>query len=669
MQRRFSPFYVAAIAPLLLGLAPASYSQAPGLTASPSANLEAAYKESAAKNYDGATALFRKGLAAQPSNAGAHKDLAYTLLKTGESVEARDEFEAAMRLNPADDMAALEFAFLAYETGKPVEARRTFDRLRKGSQPQTRATAEQAFQNVDKPLAQGITRGKAALKGSPTANTLAMYSAHWELGQLAELRDELPLAAEQYEICRKLKPNLSELLMVLARVWEAGNRVEDAHAALLAASRAPDSRSAELALEKLGRRYPYPYEFVNALKLDEGNTSLRKELGYLYLAMGKPEDAKTEFKRVLEIDGRDQAAIDQLSELNGFHRRTPAPAPAQAVSTPVAKAAASDKVDARTMGLKSLALGYSRDAIKYLRQAYEEHPDDAEVMMKLGFAYNLAHDDADAIPWFDRARHSSDELIATQSNKAYHNLRGDVGAQTTVWLQPFFSTRRSDLVGYGQVKRTIPLPFLNHNFSFYLSNRFDGDMRGKLQTAYGPSFLSDSASILAGGIALRPWHHFTAYAEAGEAFKYLPGRRDRMRPDYRGGLDYARLFGAPLNGSSKGPFLETGGGAHYINRYDKDWTFGLQNSAGYTFHPFSGTAAQVLLNGFYTRDVKREYWANTAEFGPGLRLHAPWMPSHLNFSTDFLRGIYLAGPYVDSSFHNHGSYTDIRIGFWYAFTR
>ncbi len=668
MRLRLRPLYiVATVAGILCGQI--GYSQTTGSANPLSADLQAAYKEAAGKNYDAAIASFRKGLAVQPTNAGAHKDFAYTLLKTGETVEARDEFATAMRLNPADETAALEFAFLAYETQKPIEARRTFNRLRKSSQEGTRATAEAAFQNIDKPLAEGIARWKAALKAAPNADTLAMYSAHWELGQLAELRDELVLAAEQYEICRKLKPNLSELLMVLARVWAASNRTEDAHAALLAASRAKDSRSAELALEKLGPRYPYPYEFVNALKLDESNTALRKELGYLYLAMGKPEDAKAEFKHVLEIDGRDQASIDQLSELNGFHRRTPAPAAVAAPVAPAAKAAAPEKVDARTMGLKSLALGYSRDAIKYLRQAHEEHPDDAEVMMKLGFAYNLAHDDADAIPWFDRARHSSDELIAAQSNKAYHNLRGDVGAQTTVWLQPFFSTRRSDLVGYGQVKRTVPLPFLNHNFSLYLSNRFDGDMRGKLQTAYGPSFLSDSASILAGGIGLRPWHHFTAYAEAGEAFKYMPGRRDKMRPDYRGGLDYARFFGAPLSGASNGPFLETSAGAHYINRYDKDWTFGVQNSAGYTFHLFGETATQVLVNGFYTRDAKREYWANTAEFGPGLKLHAPWMPSHMNFTTDFLRGVYLAGPYVDGNLHSHSSYTDIRIGFWYAFTK
>src|SRR2546423_1909337 len=76
--------------------------------------LKAAHKAREAKDYDAAIELFRKGLKLQPENANAHKDLAYTLLKAGENTDARDEFERAMQLRPADDTAALEFAFLAF---------------------------------------------------------------------------------------------------------------------------------------------------------------------------------------------------------------------------------------------------------------------------------------------------------------------------------------------------------------------------------------------------------------------------------------------------------------------------------------------------------------------------------------------------------------------------
>ena len=178
-----------------------------------------AYEALQKKDYDVAVEFFRQGVALQPANAGIHKDLAYTLLKTGDNPAARDEFAAALKLNPQDESAALEFAFLAFETKQPIEARRMFDKLRKSAKASTRQTAEQAFQNIDKPLESGIARWSQAIAQSPKPNDLSMFSAHWELAQLAELRDELPLAAQEYEICRELKPQMAELLLHLARVW------------------------------------------------------------------------------------------------------------------------------------------------------------------------------------------------------------------------------------------------------------------------------------------------------------------------------------------------------------------------------------------------------------------------------------------------------------------
>jgi len=644
------PFYVVAAATVLLALARISFGQVSG-----EMEFNEAYKALAGKDYDRAIALFRKGLSAGAGKVSIHKDLAYTLLKTGENEEARDEFEAALALDPTDETAALEFAFLAYETKKPIEARRTFDKLRKSKNPQTRATAEKAFENIDRPLGEGIIRWKEALARAAKPDELPMYSAHWELGQLAELRDDIPLAAEQYQICRRLKPQLSELLLVLARVWKKANRTEESRAALLAASRSKNSRTAELALEQWGERYPYPYEFVAALKLDEQNTDLRRELAYLYLAMHKDEDAKREFKRVLEIDPKDQLAIAQLSALYGFNKR---------ISTDDAA-----PIDPVVMGKKSLALGYVRDAIKYLRQAHEEHPNDAELMLNLGYAYNLAKDDAAAIPWFDQARHSEDPLIAAEANKAFHNLRGDTLPQTTVWLQPMYSSRWHDAFAYAQIKRTLPLTAWNHLLSLYLSTRFFGDLN-KSNTPAGvlaPQFLSESSFVVGAGISTKTWHHITGWAEAGEAIKYLPFRHDvgTAIPDYRGGVNFAKGFGTLLNSQHPGWFYETTGDAVYVSRFDKDWLFYSQHRAGRTFHFESGINAQALFNVNYTHDIKNQYWANTVEMGPGLRFRMPFMPPNVYFSADLLRGVYTNNKYNPQ----RPNYNDVRVGFWYAITR
>ncbi len=620
------------------------------------AELNRAYKALAAKQYDAAVEAFRQGLALQPGKEGAHKDLAYTLLKTGDNSEARDEFAAAMKLDPHDESAALEFAFLAYETKKPIEARRTFDRLRHSSDPAVRKTAGQAFTNIDRPLADGIARWKEALRRMPDVNALSTFSAHWELAQLAELRDELPLAAEQFEICRRLKPQMPELLLILGRVWGELNRAEESQAAWLAASRSADSRTAELALEHLGTRYPYPYEFGAALKLDPKNVALRKELGYLYLAMHKEAEATEQFETIVAIDPNDAAARKQLDALRGLKTRQP-----EAVKSAAAP-------DAKAMGAKSLALGYLHDAVKYLEQAHEQNPDDGEVMLKLGWAYNQSKNDAQALEWFDRARHCDDPAVAAEASKAYHNLRGDVSPQTTIWTLPMFSSRWHDLFSYGQIKRTVPIPGLgkfNKLIQFYVSVRFDGDLNSSFTGhVVAPQYLSESSFIVGAGVSTKTWHHLTAWTEAGESMNYLPFRHDEGTaiPDYRGGVNFAKTFGRSLASKQSGLFFETTADAVYISRFDKDWLFYSQNRSGETFHLGGGITGQALLNVNYVRDMKDQYWANTLELGPGVRLHMPWMPPGMYLATDLLHGFYT----MPSPRRN---YNDVRVSVWYAVTK
>jgi len=623
--------------------------------------LTQAYKLLAQKSYDDAIAAFRMGIRAEPRNAAAHKDLAYTLLKTGDSAEARDEFKAAININPHDETAALEYAFLCFETKQPIEARRTFDRLRThGASVATRQTAETAFQNIDKPLAEGIARWKDAISKLPDPMALPTYSAHWELAQLAEQRDNLPLAAEQYEICRKLKPQRASLLLDLARVWRQLNELEQAHAALLAASRNSDSRAAEEGLEMLGPRYPYVYEFQNAIRLDPRNIGLRRELAFLYLELKKEPDAIKEFESVLAIAPNDKLSLSQLDVLR--HPRptvTPAAPPAPANRSNI-------KVDPKVMGMKSLAAGYVNDAIRYLRIAHEDDPDDSEVMLKLGWAYNAAKNDSEAVKWFDAARHSSNSLVANEANKAWHNLLGITPAQTTMWLLPMYSSRWNDTFIYGQAKRTLPIPY-KLPVSFYLSARFVGDMRGQVQMSnLPPQYLSENAVIAGVGASTQQWHHLMSWAEAGLSMNYIPGRTNAgiAVPDYRGGINFAKGFGQLLGSTHSGFFYETTADAIYVSRFDKDWLFYSQHRVGRTFR-IGGETLQAYFNGNVVQDMKREYWANSLEFGPGTKLHLPWMPQGVYLSADWLRGVYTTN--IDNP--RRPNYNDFRLGFWYAATR
>lgn len=268
--------------------------------------LASAYAAVQARSYEAAIELFQQAISAEPDSPAIRKDLAYTYLKVGEPESARRQFGEAMRIDPADTHVALEYAFLCNETKQEAEARRIFDRVRKTGN----ATAEAAFQNIDGALRDGIGRWTKALELSPEN-----FSAHHELARLAERRDDLPLAAEHYQKAFALRQDMRALLLDMARVWKLQSHTEVATAALLAASRGGEPRVAEAAREQLPPRYPYVYEFKKALVLDPKNIELRRELGYLHLAMNNKAEAIVEFQNVTAVAPDDLLSAAQLGFL------------------------------------------------------------------------------------------------------------------------------------------------------------------------------------------------------------------------------------------------------------------------------------------------------------------------------------------------------------------
>ncbi len=665
MRPDFSPRLAILILCLLILPASGRAASDPGV-----AELDQAYQALRTKDYDRAIAAFRVGLLLQPKNGGAHKDLAYTLLKTGDNSEARDEFDAALKLNAHDDTAALEYAFLCYETKKPVEARRTFNRLREqGSTETVRKTARDAFLNIDRPLSEGIALWKQALERSANPNDISMFSAHWELAQLAEQRDETELAADQYEICRKLKPTLESLLLDLARMWRQLERVDDTSAALIAAMWGNDARTAERAKGAFGTRYPFVYEFQKAVTLHPGNTGLRRELAYLFLALHRDGEAEREFEVVVRLDPGDRMAVAQLAAL-----RAPHPSDSSSSRSTLNKAQASGPssgasadVDPKTMAQKSMAAGYVKDAIKYYLQACDQNPQDAEAAIGLGWAYNVNGNDKEAMQWFYRASRMGNDTVAKDAERAYHNLASGGLPEITFWALPLYSSRWEDTFGYGQVKARVPVFGPKSPVQMYASLRMIGDTRQTIGVPGSLEYLSEDAVIAAAGIATRSWHHLLGWAEAGEAISYLPNRTDigRATPDYRGGVNFAKGFGQLMGSNHSGLYYESTGDAVFISRFDKDTLFYSQNRGGRTFRLSRTVRLQLLANANVNTDLKNQYWANTAEVGPGVRLHVPFMPPNAYFLTDYMHGFYLR---PDEYTPKH-SYQDLRIGLWYAFSR
>ncbi len=648
--------------------------------------LEKAYQALRASRYQEAIEGFRRAVELAPARAALRKDLAYAYLKIGENEAARDEFAQAARLDPADRHAALEYAFLCYETGRRAEARRVFDRLRRSGDPASRALAEQAFQNVDRPLEEGIARWKEALARHPED-----FGTHLELARLAEERDEPDLAAEHYLQAWRLRPAERSVLADLGRVWQAQGKLEQAHAALLAASRGAEPYAAERARELLPARYPYVYEFRRALELDPDNVELRRELAYLLLEMERREEAEQEFGRIVGqapedllsaaqlgflllsrkqaeaampllkrvLEGPDEELADRVRRALGLPQtlRRRAETPRRAIST-----------EAKTLAERSYQAGYLKDALKYFQIAHETDPADFAVMLKLGWTNNLLGRDEEAVGWFRLARNSPDPAVAAEAGRAWRNLRPGVARlRTTVWLLPFYSSRWRDVFSYGQLKTEARLGRLP--VRPYLSLRFIGDTRRTTGGAL-PQYLSESALIAGIGLASRTRQGLVLWGEAGWAISYLGARRDvgRMTPDFRAGAAFGRGFGHLLGSESSGAFFETGADAVFLSRFGDDLLFYWRNRGGYTapvLRRLGGLATQWCWNWNGAADARRQYWANFLESGPGLRLRWEAMPPSLVFSLDWLRGAYT----LNRGNPRRPNFWDWRVGFWYAASR
>ena len=587
-----------------------------------------------------------------------------------------------MKLEPSDTHVAMEYAFLAYETGRKPEARRIFDRIRNTAPDlQQRETAQRAFDNIDRPLVQGIVRWSQALSVSPDN-----FSAHQELAQLAEEHGELVLAAEHFLAAWKLKPDYRSLLVSRGRVLKELNESELAMASLLAASRGAEPHAAEKARELLPARYPFVYEFRQALQLDPGNLELHREIAYLLLAMHQKVEAEREFEIVAAHTPDDLLSRAQLGLLllergarseamphlklvmekddgelgdrvrmalklpQTLRRRTETPLSQQAL-------------EAKQLAQSSYDKGFMKDALKYLRIANENDPVDFDVMLRLGWVNNILKDDGEAIKWFALAKQSPDERVAAEAGKAFRNLSAtESTSKTTFWTMPLFSSRWRNLFDYSQLKTEFKLGQLP--LRPYVSIRFIGDLRGVGQTVPGinPQYFSESSVIFGLGIATQVKRGLMGWFEVGTSVRYRHRNDVALAvSDLRGGLSFARAWRGPVRLG----FLETNDDAVFISRFQNDGIFYSQNRIGYRVvesEQAPGSQASLFWNVNLTADARRQPWANFVETGPGLRFRTTGMPASMSVTTNFLRGAYLLNGYPGGK----AKFFDLRIGLWYA---
>jgi len=106
-----------------------------------------------------------------------------------------------------------------------------------------------------------------------------------------------------------------------------------------------------MARELLPARYPYPYEFEEALRADPGNPNLRREYAFLLLAMARNAEARRQLEIQVREHPDDRVSSDQLRLL-----KEPAKPPDQPSSALVATRPAGpppDTISAKEMGIRA----------------------------------------------------------------------------------------------------------------------------------------------------------------------------------------------------------------------------------------------------------------------------------------------------------------------------
>ncbi|HYM11749.1 MAG TPA: tetratricopeptide repeat protein [Bryobacterales bacterium] len=652
------------------------------------APLNKAYQALREKKYVAAIEQFLIAVQAAPQKASIRKELGYAYLKAGETQSAREVFEQALTLDPGDLHVALELAFLCYESGQEARALELFDLVRRRGDAASQKTAAEALARADAALRAAIERWSAAVQQDP-----ANQAARLELARDLAKHREPARAAAEYLAAWRLPPRREEILLDLARSRHEAGDVEGAAGAWLLASRSAETRVAERARARLPRRTPFANEYRCALELDPANTGLRRDLAFLWLSVNRKDEAVREFETVVRQNPNDMLAAAQLGflylERKQPMRATPLLEKVAAGPDPeLARRArqalgkketsklqprdagpASRREEAlphKTLGEKSLALSYLKDAVRELELAHEIDPDDAEIAFKLGVAHNVLHEDHEALRWFREAMRSSDPAAAAEARRSYDNLAPQFRrVQTSLWTLPMFSIRYHDAFDYAQLKTEFRLGALP--IRPYLSLRLVGDW--KRHTAEPlPQFLSESSMIGAVGARTPVWNGFMLWAEAGEAASYLhhpPPGTPRLGPDYRGGVSWFRNMGASLGGESPGAFAELNVDSVFLSRFQDNVITYWQMRHGYRLPQWGFLRSQLFWNTNVTFDRRSDYYANFVEFGPGFRFRVPHVSPPVDLTISALRGVYLINLYNP----RRPNYYDLRIGLWYSFAR
>jgi len=301
----------------------------------PDEDLSRAERLLAKKDYKGAEEALRKVVAASPSDARAHGDLALALLAQKKAREAVDEGRLAAAFAPEAPEARYIYGLTLKAAGRPKEAVRELEKavaLKPDATAPLRVLAD-TYASIGDERAVETYRRAISREPEVAANRAGLAEFYWQVGQtasgnqamdeaLARFPDNPDLLARygralveqerfldgaaKLEAARKHGAQGVALLLLLGDAYRQGGRSDEALEIFTAAARenasSADAR-AELgrALSRAGAYDRALPELEAAVQLNPKSADLLLDYGRALESLGRLDDAEAAYRRAVKL--------------------------------------------------------------------------------------------------------------------------------------------------------------------------------------------------------------------------------------------------------------------------------------------------------------------------------------------------------------------------------